>query len=57
MHIGVGDNKLKNKCIYFPAFDDKYSLANRNQFEVGKGFVPLPSNSDIWDQPPSQQAH
>jgi hypothetical protein len=39
MHIGVGDNKSKTECMYFPTFDNKYSLADTTQFDVGEGFV------------------
>eukprot|EP00978_Attheya_sp_CCMP212_P027375 scaffold91655_cov50-Attheya_sp.AAC.1 len=39
MHIGEGEKKSKTECMYFPAFDNKYSLADTTQFDVGEGFV------------------
>eukprot|EP00978_Attheya_sp_CCMP212_P029197 scaffold103061_cov42-Attheya_sp.AAC.1 len=39
MHIGEGDKISKTECMYFPAFDNKYSLADTTQFDVGEGFV------------------
>eukprot|EP00978_Attheya_sp_CCMP212_P007541 scaffold17459_cov54-Attheya_sp.AAC.1 len=30
MHIGEGDKK--SECMYFPAFDNEYSLADTTQF-------------------------
>eukprot|EP00978_Attheya_sp_CCMP212_P033214 scaffold133070_cov20-Attheya_sp.AAC.1 len=39
MHIGEGDKKTITECMYFPAFDNKYSLADTTQFDVGEGFV------------------
>eukprot|EP00978_Attheya_sp_CCMP212_P035774 scaffold157687_cov54-Attheya_sp.AAC.2 len=39
LHIGIGDKKSKMDCMYFPAFDNKYSLADTTQFDVGEGFV------------------
>eukprot|EP00978_Attheya_sp_CCMP212_P036046 scaffold160870_cov73-Attheya_sp.AAC.2 len=39
MHIVEGDKKSKTECMYFPAFNNKYSLANMTQFDIGEGFV------------------
>eukprot|EP00978_Attheya_sp_CCMP212_P032672 scaffold128673_cov29-Attheya_sp.AAC.5 len=44
MHIGEGYKKSKTECMYFPAFDSKYSLAETTQFDVGEGVLyTLPS--------------
>eukprot|EP00978_Attheya_sp_CCMP212_P010941 scaffold26612_cov56-Attheya_sp.AAC.9 len=43
IHIGseAGDKKSKMECMYFPAFNNKYSLADTTQFDVGGRFCAL----------------
>eukprot|EP00978_Attheya_sp_CCMP212_P004158 scaffold9027_cov61-Attheya_sp.AAC.6 len=39
MHVGRGTKASKTECLYFPAFEKNYEMADTSNFEVMDGFV------------------
>eukprot|EP00978_Attheya_sp_CCMP212_P044770 scaffold321839_cov35-Attheya_sp.AAC.1 len=38
MHVGRGTKASKPECLYFPAFEKHYDVADTSNFEVLDGF-------------------